>query len=409
VEIPPVKGAALDRYLQRRANQLKPFEGEAVLSHQPALPTKRGEAVLLNIFPSRLLDQLIEACRQAQLHLVRVIPATTVLGHQLMDLSLRDDEAVLLAAETGPTTTAVIGRGDARVCLARMLHSTWMQQADRIAVDFTRTAGFAEQQAGLSVSRVILFGEVDAAQLSAMGSLLKLRVERGPVPYTPLHWAHQAVTLPAAKDGNLISLETRQAPQRRRMLKATTVMLILLLLACLGTAIFVELVRTSQMATIDEMNRMIGEYQQRKAEWEQQYAELERKREFVELVARQKVDPVPGWFFAYLGEAVPDPVVLTDLRVARTNDHWNVTLAGSVQGPSRPVTGDDARLATSTLTNNLMGGAFHMEITEQPADNSRSRLPGFGLLPARIRSLIPAASDTSAAANPVFTIEGILR
>src|SRR4029453_9450791 len=48
VEVPPVKGWNLERYIQRRVTQLKTFEAEASWSYQPTLPTKNAKALLLH-------------------------------------------------------------------------------------------------------------------------------------------------------------------------------------------------------------------------------------------------------------------------------------------------------------------------------------------------------------------------
>ena len=49
-----------------------------------------------------------------------------------------------------------------------------------------------------------------------MQAFMKVPVHISPVEYTPFYWTEQASRLPEKNDGNLVSLEVRQAPQRRR-------------------------------------------------------------------------------------------------------------------------------------------------------------------------------------------------
>src|SRR5438477_448231 len=109
LEIPPIKGWTLDRFVERRAQRLKTFESEATWNYQRAMPTKNSEAILVHLFPRGFLDQLATGCEEAGLQLVRVLSATSVLSAQLKDLPLEKDDVALLAAETEATTTVVIG------------------------------------------------------------------------------------------------------------------------------------------------------------------------------------------------------------------------------------------------------------------------------------------------------------
>jgi len=139
VEVPPTRGWAVERFLERRVQAIKPFEGLAAWSSQPALPTRNANARLVDLLPKDVVDQIGQGCAAAGMQLERIIPATAVLSAQLRELPLEKDEVALLAAVTGTTTTVVIGRRDGRVCLARVLNSTWTTQPERVAMDLTRT------------------------------------------------------------------------------------------------------------------------------------------------------------------------------------------------------------------------------------------------------------------------------
>ena len=368
-EVPPVKGWKLERFLRRRVEQLKTFDGEAAWSYQRAMRTKNSEATLLHLFPKALLDQLTQGCDKADLRLARVLPTTAVLANQLKELPLEKDEVALLAAETGPTTSVVIGRRDGRVCLGRVLTETWNTRPDRVAVDLTRTIGFAEQQTGLGVSSVWIFGGGARERLPEMQAALKLPVKVSPVEWTPSYWAQQAARVPEKEDGNLISYEQRQAPMRRRVLTATGLVLLLLLLAAAGAAGVLEIMRGREQKSIDQQTADMVRLQEERSTWERRHRELDRKQRFVEKVTDEKPEPVPAWFLGYLGDAVPEDLLLTELQVKNTNDVWSIRLAGVAQPTTNPAPQMVFSQALISLTNNLTAGPFHFNITRSvPAD-----------------------------------------
>ncbi len=392
VEVPPAKGGKLERFLQRRVEQLKTFEGAAAWTSQPAMPIKNSNALLLHIFPKSLVDQLVTECEADDLQLIRLLPTTAVLSTQLKQLPLEKDELTLLVAETGSTTTVVIGRSDGRVCLGRVLRSRSSQQLDALALDLTRTIRFAEQESGLVVSSVWLFGAGAQTHVPALQPLLHLPVKVSPVKWTPFYWAEQAAKLPEINDGNLVSLERRQAPQRRRLLTMTGLILLILLVVSLATAGYCEFRREAERTTIRKENADQVRLQEQKADWQRRLNEWEQKKELVRLVSDEKPPPVSTWFLGYLSEAVPSDLVLTELRVARTNQAWSVMLAGVAQPTTNASPAVVFRQAFAALTNNLVTGSFHL--------NVKRSVMGDGAAPA---------TAAGKGMKNTFLIEGVLR
>jgi hypothetical protein len=375
-EVPPIRGWNLDRFLQRRIEQLKTFEGEAAWSYQRAMPTKNSDAVLLHVMPRALLDQLTQGCDKSGLQLVRVLPTTSVLAAQLKELPLEKDEVALLAAQTGPTTSVVIGRRDGRVCLGRVLAGTWNSMATRVAVDLTRTIGFAEQQTGLTVASVWLFGPGAQERLPEMQGLLKLPVKASPVEWTPGYWAEQAARLPEKEDGNLITPEQRAAPQRRKLLTVTGLVLLVWLIVALVTALVLGLVRGKELKTIERQTADMVRLQGQKTEWEQKHRELDRKARFIQKVMDEKPAPVPAWFLGYLSEAVPDDLLLTQAEVKSTNDVWSVRLAGVAQPTTNASPETIFNEALALLATNLATGPFHLQLKPVLEDEPRAAQRG---------------------------------
>ena len=410
IDVPPVKRRTLERLLDRQVKALKAFPGDPVWSSQPALSTKKGASVLLHVCPRFVVDQLSRSCRGVGLHLTRVIPTTSLLMGQLKQLPLQKGEVALLAAETGPSTTIVVGGGDGRVCLGRVLRESWNSDPDRIAVDLTRSIGFAEQQSGVTVNGVWLFGAGAQAQMAPLQAALNLPVQLSPVPHTRFYWAEQLGKLPEKGDGNLVSAEARAAPKRRRLLTVTSVLLCMLLTVALGAASVLEILRRNALGEIDSLNVQIADQRAQQAELEAAFAEFEQMQKVIRVVNDERPAPVPGWFLGYLSEVVPEDLVLTHLRVARTNDFWSVHMEGAVKPTTTAL--PPAELLeekVSALTNSLVTGPFRLTLAPPAAESTQAATPRQGLFRLPFNPLATPAPVRPAGDRTRFVIEGVMR
>jgi len=135
IDVPPVKGSALEKVIQRQAQQQKMFAGEAAFVSQISPSDKTSQRVVLHLFPKLLLNQFIQGCKRNGLHLTSVLPASAVLQHQLTQLPVEKEDIGLVAAETGGSTTMVAGTGEGKILLARTLAGNWNEEVERLAVD----------------------------------------------------------------------------------------------------------------------------------------------------------------------------------------------------------------------------------------------------------------------------------
>jgi hypothetical protein len=396
VEIPPVKGWKLARLLDRRARAAKAFVGEAAWSNQPAMPTKQHEATLLHLCPKAVVDLLAKCCADTQLQLVRVLPATSVLMGHLKALPLEKDEVALLAAETGTGTTMVVGRKDGRVCLGRLVRKNWNADPDSVGVDLTRSIGFAEQQSGLTVTSVWLFGSRAKEQASRLETVLKLPVKVSPVPFSPFYWAEQAASLPDDQDGNFLSLESRQSTSRRRFLTATVRLLCVLGAIALATLIVCQYQRGKELKSIMALSAKIDDLRIKQKDLQKSFDELASQKELARLVSDEKLIPVSNWFLASLSEAMPGTLALTQCQITRETNGWTVHLAGAGDPASLP---GALRQAVNDFSNTLATGPFHVKITHAALD----KIPGAS--PAR-RGYLAESAEKDAR---TFIIDGVMR
>lgn len=412
-DVPPVQGFALTKLVQRQAQQQKMFDGEAAWAYQEAVSGKGSQRVILHLFPKLLLNQLVQGAEKSDLDLVSAMPATAVVHGQLTQLPLEKEEIALLAAETGGSTTVVVGRSDGQVLLARTLTGNWNNGLARLAVDLNRTILFVNQQYGVAVSNVWLFGPGAKEQLQAMQGQMPVPVKLSPVEHHPLYWATEAVKLPAAFCPNFISREQQKAPQRRLLAKMAAAIAAVVVLVSLLVSAYLLVEARHERLLISELEAKAAELQVKHKELQQTQIELARKQDVVKLVIDNRPPPIPGWFLGYLSEAVPPDLVVTNLHVKREEDLWRVQLTGTMQTTVKQPTPAAMSNSVSLLASRLVNGPFHMRVwdgSEDPKEKeAAAKAASGGTLSSWVAKLATATPAAKPKTEHQFVLEGVMR
>jgi len=365
VEVPPVKGAALQKVISRQAQQQNMFSGEAAYASQFLVSSKRGRNVLLHLFPRLLLSHFTLACRRNGLSLISVLPASVVLQRQLGILKLERADVVVLAAETGGSTTVVVADGDGRLLLARTLQDSWRGDAGRLAVDLNRTLQYVTQQFQVTINKgVYLFGEGAAEQAPVIQQQVQWPVNVSPVPYDPFYWATENLNVRADTAPNFLSPQLQKAPQRRVFAKVVAAAAAVLLVGSLALTAYATMQSRYEQATIDSVARQLEQTKTRQQTLLQLNAELERKQQAIQLVLGDRPAPKPAWLLAYLGQMVPPDLVITNFNVKREAGYYRVKLAGASQRAAKTPNSPPVYDSVGALRSQLEGNPFHMRIVE---------------------------------------------
>ena len=415
VDVPPVKGAALKKVLQRQAQQQRLFPGEAAWACQQSVSDKAPQSVILHLFPRQLLDQLVQGCKRNGLRLSTVVPAAAVLHSQLAELQLEKEQTALLAGETATSVTVVVGRRDGQIFLARTLPGNWTDGAERLSVDLNRTLLFVNQQFSASVGGVWLFGRRTVDQLSLLQSQVQVPIKISPVQYNPFYWATQSLKLNPELNPNLISLEEQQAPQRRVFAKVVAASTAVVLFLSVTAAAYSSFAARQERANIRLLSRQLTHLQDQRQRLQQRNDELARKQQIIKLVLEQRPPPVPLWFLAYLGQALPSELVVTNLDVKQTNELWTVQVSGTFQSAAS-LTAESRSQALAALRSSLTGPPFHLRILGDPAKekdaapNPSAAAKGVPEWIARVTSNDPAKAEAGKRTiEDHFLIQGILQ
>jgi len=416
VDAPPVKGMALLKVIQRQAEHQKVFPGEAAWASQTSPYGKVLQRVLLHLFPRVLLNQFIQGARANGLHLASVLPPSAMLHHQITQLPLEKGDVALLVAETGGSTTLVIGRSDGQILLARTLTGTWNEEAERVALDLNRTILFANQQYGnAGIKGVWLFGPGAEESCKILQSQIQFPVSVSPVAYEPYYWATEALKLSPDFTPNILSRQLQKAPQRRALAAMVAVCTLLVLAASLTASGYFLKEAKLEEATIKALSAQATRLQARERDLLVSDAELSRKKQVIKLILGERPPPTPAWFLAYLSEAVPSDLVVTNFQLKRVEDHYRLSISGTVQQVAKPPPPGAIAESVALLKSRLSGSPFHVRMLQaRGRPGSEIEEPdGEGKVPTWLNRVANALGTKSARARTLvqdrFEIEGEMR
>ena len=415
LDVPPVKSAALRKILQRQALQQKMFAGEATWTSQRAQVSKDAQRIVMHLLPRAVLNQLIQACHRVGLYLTSVAPPSAVLQMQLKALPLEKNQAALLAAETGGSTTVIIGRGDGQVLLARTLAGNWNESAEQLALDLNRTLLYFNEQYGAAVNEGIwLFGPGAPEQCAKVQRHTQIPVAVSPISYSPLYWATTALKVRAAALPNFISPEMQQAPQRRIFANVVALATFLVVVALLALSAYAVAQTRQEGANVRLLSGQLKRLEARRLALHERNLMLVRREQIADLVLDSRLQPVPLWFLGFLGEAVPSELVVTNLHIQREFGVWKVHLAGTLQTALNQSKPPELSSPVALLTQRLTNGPFHFKLMEELAGQSGPpAAPKPSGPPGGIESWIANVLRGVTAQPPTnagqFAIDGVMR
>ncbi len=420
VETPPAKGPALAGLVKRQVAKLKVFDGEPAWSYQTSLPTKNAQAVMVHLFPQKLIEELSAGAVEAGLRLLAVHPVSPILQEQIVGLRLKSNDTGVVVAEMAGMITVVVARSDGQLLMCRALDATRPEAGAGLGVDLNRTVLYVSQQFGVTVGSVWLLGQGLVPRQEELQGHIQVPVRIAPEPMREFYWAEQAALRSIQEVPNLLTREQRQEPQRKILFRMTAMISLLLVTAGVAWLVTSEILIHREKSSVAELKRRITELQDTLTTRQAQYAVLARKEQMSRVVLEDRPEPAGVWLMAYLAEATPPELLLTNLEVRLHQKHWDFVVGGTIQS----MTNSEASLVLSngvvTLGERLQNGPFHANPTGRgaPARNASTNsvvktvtVPSIGSLAnwssrGRTNS---ARSSPSRLADRSFAMEGYIQ
>ncbi|MEZ0277246.1 MAG: hypothetical protein ACAH88_20205, partial [Roseimicrobium sp.] len=184
---------------------------------------------------------------------------------------------------------------------------------------------------------------------------------------------------------------------------------------------------------VAKMNPQKVQWQAEKENLQNRMAELEQKKQLIQLIDGQKLPPIPGWVLTYIANITPDELLLTELQVKRMDDlseaadaaltrrggkEAKVDLKGIPEAPrgglwSVRLVGDGKAMAPvgetaapnifevfERWTNQLTTGPLHLKITKKTLPTPQT---------GKSAAWLMTGGQQGIARRPPFLIEGVIR
>lgn len=398
LEMPPLRGVMRRRYLQRQADQSPSHEGPAHWVCRPAMPSTAAEAVVMNLMPRRLYDDVVAACRKAGLDLTLLVPFSELLLGALPLGAATADETALLASAWSGVVEMVVIQGDGVPLLARSASDDRAGDGTRLAGDLNRTLQFVQQNFSRPPGTVWWLGAPITADSPSSRSLLSMGVQFAPGEFAALDWARRTAQLSAACPGNLVTREQQEASGRRVLGSVHQILSAVSLVAATIFCLYAETMRHRENAAARRLELELTRGEERDRIMQAEVGLVRDRRAFLGVVGSEPLPPLPLWFLGYLGEAAPGVLRLTNVVVQVRDEGWQFRIAGV--GRSNRET---FHFGLGQLSNALTGDPFVAQWIPAHGEGRASETPASWA--ARLRD---PKTDRSAA-DQHFSLEGRLR
>lgn len=325
-ETPPAKGGVLRKLLERAVAKNRFFEEDAVWGFTELPVLKNTHRTLLNLAPRSLIQGIAHACEAAGLQLGGVFPTAAVLHHQLRALPVVAKEPALLATFVEGNICLVAVTAGGSPLFARSLTGSGAPQLDRVEQEIKRTLLFTQQQFGVNIARVCLFGEALNQLLGQNKARDAWTFEPSSVAEDAFYFAREAAGLPLRLSTNLYASRAASARRWRLPLAATAAALLAL---ALPAAIVAEVLAHRSQVLARSLDASQQRNTDRATSGEARIQEKQRLEALIQFATRTERPPLPSLFLRQLAATLPPGLALTSLEMERTPSGWTLGLEGT--------------------------------------------------------------------------------
>ncbi|MEL7311135.1 MAG: hypothetical protein AAFN07_06470 [Pseudomonadota bacterium] len=358
LELPPMSRRDRTRYLQRYVDNNKPFDGPAAWR---AHPVKRNKVngVLLHLMPKYICDGLMRVCAEFYLVPKLLVPLTEIMSRFIPSLERDDEDAILLLALFDNRTQMLISDANGEILFVRELSYPWTAETNgRLVLDINRTIGYSKQRIGGMISQAWVLGPNAAEVTDALDERIDAKVQYNADAAKPAFWMQQVVSLPVSLHSNFVSLLARGSVSGKTVVRAGLLVTAILMMATIGVATSVEYAIWKHRPDVDSLS---VEIERRERQIETLQSDVDRMDAEARKLDILNLDAfnLPGLFLSRLWEIVPEGLVVTEVKIARSASVWHVDL----EGRSTETLGAIAPLLVQ-LEDNLSGAPWNGEIVQ---------------------------------------------
>ena len=356
IDIPPMNSRDTHNYIARKVNQFKEFDGEASFSYKKT-PRRDKEHVSIYYIPLSFIDDLKQACIDAGVFLMSIIPFLRVRELQFRELSIGKDEVAAIVVNMYDKVSLLIGNNDGSIFSDRNLKVDLNNHEDieRISKEIQRSILYNKQQFGESVVQVNLSEHFNDDVFQCLTRNLDIPIGWLPPKPSRFYWNSTLLNISFNDKANLLLRKYRYETIIRKVTKVAVVFVITLWIASIAALVISEVLLYKERKMLGNIRPQTIELQASKELLLARKAKIKQFRHAVKTLEEERVPPVPGWFLGYLCNVVPNELILTKTQISHKDNRWEVFIDGFSNNGNRVM-----MEKVKELRNNLQNGPFKM-------------------------------------------------
>jgi hypothetical protein len=347
--------------LERKAQQVKAWEGPAVWRYHLDLQARGQQSVHLEIWPQSFIDEIIQICEDSGLDLQLLAPLSSLSESQLSTLPVERGEAAILITMLNGQVTFIAGGEDGSSILTRHLAPTqdWVPLGERVGTEINRTIMFIMQQTNLDIPKIWFLGEEKLLTIEEIQPHVSTPIHSCPITPDWKYWLWAGSTLPIDLDNNFTPPEVRRAPLKKMLIKTLAATIAGFLIVGVGATGILEGYFAKNQSHLQAATAQAMALQEDQQQWVSRLVAIHTKRQWAQAIIETKTASLEGPLFSYLGNVIPHQMILHKAAVKHTDDMWDLELSGSISAnlPS-------ALLLVDQLAQQLAQGPYHVTVKE---------------------------------------------
>lgn len=359
LEIPSMKKRDLEKYLLRRVENDKSFDGPAAWCYHEVKHRGGKQGVLLHLLPKKLVDDTVAACTAVGLAPKSYVPLTEIVSKYLPTTDVSAEKLLVVVACFEERTEIILTLADGDVLFVRELNYGQSERSvERLVVDVNRTIRYARQQLSRGVDAAWIMGRMNEDAAATLSTGIEIPVRFDEDASDPNFWARWATGLSGKLSANFISVFTQKNMtgdvfRRIGVFATAAVVVIASILTLISSGLVAhqtDLVTKISMRSTDIQDSIEGLRSTLESGRDKQ-SHLQRLR----MISRN----LPSLLMLHLSQLTPVEITLTNVDIAQSPDGWKVNLQGLVVGDLR----QGARLL-ARFEQRLEQPPWQMDITQ---------------------------------------------
>lgn len=329
LEVPQMSNKDLNKLLERKVEQTKPFEEKAAWCFHEAKHSDETEGILLHIMPQRIVDATVRMCQEFYLTPRRMVPLTEIVSEVVVDYPIEKTNLIIVTALFKHRTEILISLGDGEVLFVRELpYSGNEENQDRLVIDINRTIRYAKQRFSKPVQETWLIGERTALLCEIIEDQIESNLNYDPKGLHPYYWVTQVANLNGQLSTNFIPLLARKEINRTLVYRMAIWIFIITLSVTFFTTLSVEYALAKQAVNRNHINTDKIELENKINRIKTLIKKEESEKKRLKMLQANSKN-LPALFVNHMGDILPDGLILSNLEVKSINTKWQVTLKGT--------------------------------------------------------------------------------